>query len=58
MGQDTFSVAIESNDDMMAEMRAALVEEVREKATRKFQRWRESWWPGWVEIKQENRIGR
>ena len=42
----------------MAEMRAALVEEVREKATRKFQRWWESWWPGWVEIKQENRIGR
>ena len=56
-GQDTFSVAVESNEDVTAEVRAALAEEVREKAARKFQRWWESWWLGWVEIKQENRMG-
>jgi len=53
----TFSVAVESNEDVTAEVRAALAEEVREKAARKFQRWWESWWLGWVEIKQENRMG-
>ena len=39
-------------------MRAALAEEEREKAVRKFQKWWLSWWQGWVEIKQENRAGR